>query len=384
VARVFRLLPVFCLLLAPSLPCVGQTTIYGGRGLMRVFTAEPIGRGQFFINTYFQTFLDRYKRNQSLGKDHTLSLGFTLGLSRRSEVTVSPVLYQDDQKHVWGPPGNMRVGLKYATPLSFGAFSTGLNLFVNFPIAKNHNVQYEPYSSGKFGGGLIGLVTMDMTDAFPLVPLKLYVNLGYMDHDFSDQPFFDEEDQYLVGVGLKFPIRSIVFYTEYTGEIFANNPIVSRKENSTRVSQGIKILGPWNFIIDFAADFGLDKPGAVSIDPLDPLYTKYRDYKKDYADWKVTLGLNYQVSGHGGSEHRPNAAARLRKEKRAMQELEQIRVERENAEKSLTKMQESLETGEKPPDVKPPEDKSPEQNPVEQKTTEEKSSQDKPPIEHLE
>jgi len=378
VARVFRLLPVFCLLLAPSLPCVGQTTIYGGRGLMRVFTAEPIGRGQFFINTYFQTFLDSSKRNISLGKDHTLSLGFTLGITRRTEITVSPVIYQDDQKHAWGPPGDMRVGLKYATPLTFGAFSTGLNLFANIPIAKNHNVAYEPYSSGKFGGGLLGLVTMDMTDAFPVVPLKLYVNFGYFDHDFSDQPFIDEEDQYLVGVGMKFPIRSLVFYTEYTGEFFANNPGVSSKENSTRISQGLKILGPWNFILDFVADLGLEKPAAG---PIDPRYIKY---KKDYADWKVTLGLNYQVSGHGGSEHRPNAAARLRKEKRAMQELEQIRIERENAEKSLTKMQESLETGEQPPEVKPPEDKSPEQNPAEQKTTEEKSSQDKPPIEHLE
>jgi hypothetical protein len=378
VERVSRLLTAFCLLLALSLPCYSQTTIYGGRGLMRVFTAEPIGRGQFFINTYFQTFLDPSKRNNSLGKDHTLSLGFTLGVTRRTEITVSPVIYQDDQKHVWGPPGDMRVGLKYATPLTLGAFTTGLNLFANIPIAKNHNVAYEPYSSGKFGGGLLGLLTMDMTDAFPVVPLKLYVNFGYFDHDFSDQPLNDEEDQYLVGVGMKFPIRSLVFYTEYTGEFFANNPGVSSKENSTRLSQGLKILGPWNFILDFVADWGLEKPATG---PIDPLYIKY---KKDYADWKVTLGLNYQVKGHGGTEHRPNAAARLRKEKRTMQELEQIRIERENAEKSLTEMQESLETTDKPPAVKPPKNESTEQNPVEQKTTEDKSSQDKPPIEHLE
>jgi hypothetical protein len=213
-----------------------------------------------------------------------------------------------------------------------------------------------------------------MTDAFPLVPLKLYLNFGYWDHNFGDQPLTDEEDQYILGVGLKFPVRSIVFYTEYTGEIFANNPIVSSRENSTRISQGVKILGPWNFIIDFAADLGLERPGTISTDPLDPLYAKYRDYKKDYADWKVTIGLNYQVSGRGGSERRPSAAARLREDKRAMQELEQIRLERENADKNLKKMQESLDA-----DQKSPEGKSAEEKPVEQKTSDEK-----PPIEHLE
>jgi len=374
VERVSRLVKIFCLFLALSLPCYGQTTIYGGRGLMRIFTAEPIGRGQFFINTYFQTFLDPSKRNKSLGKDHTLSLGFTLGISRRAEICVSPVLYQDDQKHVWGPPGDMRVGLKYASPLSFGAFSTGLNFFVNIPIAKTPNVPFEPYSSGKFGGGLLGLLTVDMTDAFPVVPLKLYLNFGYVDHDFSGQPFTAEEDQYVIGAGLKFPIRSIVFYTEYTGEIFANNPIVSRKENSTRLSQGLKILGPWNFIIDFAADLGLEKPANISIDPLDPLYKKYADYKKDYADWKVTLGLNYQVGGRGGAERLPGAAARLREDKQAMEELDQIRLERENAEKNLKKMQENLEDEQKPPAEKT----------TEQKASEEKSSENKPPLKHLE
>jgi hypothetical protein len=361
---------------------------------MRVYTAEPIGRGQFFVNAYFQTFLDRVndrvKRNNGLGKDHTLSLGFTLGLSKRTELAVSPILYQDDQKHLWGPPGDMRLGLKYASPLAFGGVSTGLNFFVNLPIAKDHNVTYEPYSSGKFGGGVLGLVTLDMTDAFPVVPLKLYLNFGYFDHDFGNQPFTDEQDQYLLGMGLKFPIRSIVFYTEYTSEIFANNSFVSQKENSARLSQGLKILGPWNFIIDLAADLGLEKPGTISVNPLDPLYAKYKNYKKDYADWKVILGLNYQVGGRGGAERRPSAAARLREDKRAMEELDQIRVERESAEKNLKKMQDSLEAGqnatkdEQPAEDKPSEEKPAENKPPAEKPSEAQSSETKPPIENLE
>ncbi len=357
--RASRLLTILGLTLLLCLPCFGQTTMYGGRGLMRVYTAEPIGRGQLFVNSYFQTFLDHAKRSGSLGKDHTLSLGFTIGLSKRTELTLNPVLYQDDQKHIWGPPGDMRVGLKYATPLALGGFSTGLGVFVKLPIAKNHNVIYEPYSSDKLGAGIIGLVTLDMTDTFPLMPLKLYLNFGYMDHHVGDQLFTNAEDQYLFGAGLKFPIRSVVFYTEYTGEVFVDNPYVSRAENSTRLSQGVKILGPWNIVIDLAGDWGLHKPAAQPVNPV---------YQKDYADWKVILGLNYQVLWHG-AERRPTAAARLREDKRAMEELDRIRLERESAEKKLKTMQDSLDEkksqDEKPPEEKPQDEKPPRVNPDE-------------------
>lgn len=355
--RASRLLTFLGFALVFYLPCFGQTTIYGGRGLMRVYTAEPIGRGQLFVNSYFQTFLDPSKRGGSLGKDHTFSFGFTMGLSKRTELTLSPVLYQDDQEHIWGPPGDMRVGLKYATPLAFGGFSTGLSTFVNLPIAKKHNVSYEPYSSGKLGAGVIGLMTVDMTDTFPLAPLKLYFNFGYMDHHVGDQLFANAEDQYLFGLGLKFPIRSIVFYTEYTGEIFVDNPVASRAENSTRISQGIKILGPWNLIVDLAGDWGLHKPAAQPANPF---------FQKDYADWKVILGLNYQVFWHG-AERRPSAAARLREDKRAMEEIDRIRLERESAEEKLKTMQDSLDE-KKPADENLPEEKTPEdEKPPEEK-----------------
>ncbi|MDZ7343478.1 MAG: hypothetical protein ONA90_03075, partial [candidate division KSB1 bacterium] len=278
-----RLTNTSLVLLALNLPCFGQTTLYGGRGLMRVYSAEPIGRGQVFINSYFLAYFDPEQRKNNLGKDYTLSLGLTIGLTKRAELTLNPVLYQDDQAHIWGPPGDTRVGVKYTTPLSFGAVSTGVRFFISLPTAKNHNVNYEPYSSGKVGGGLLGLINLDLTDSFPLVPLKLYFNFGYMDHNFGDKFFSSEEDQYLFGVGLKFPIRSLVFYTEYTGEVFANNIYVSSSENSRRISQGLKVLGPWNLIFDFAADFGLHQPAASPSNPK---------YQKDYADWKAIVGIN--------------------------------------------------------------------------------------------
>lgn len=298
---------------------------------MRVFTAEPIGGKQFFINSFFQTFLEAPdQRANTLGKDHTLSLGFTLGLNNSLEFNMQVVPYQDDQAHAWGPPGDTQLGLKMALPFSAGGISTGLRGFVNLPTAKNHNVPFEPYSSGKVGGGIQGLATIDMTESFPLVPLKAFLNFGYYDHTLDRNFFIGNEDQFLIGAGLKFPIRSITFYTEYTGEIFANNALVSYAENSTRISQGMKVLGPWNLILDVAMDVGLDKPAARLIDP---------NFQKEYADWKIVLGVHYQVA----FDRQSGVSSTQTSKRRADPELERVRLKRVNAKEDLEDMEKSLQ-----------------------------------------
>jgi len=84
---------------------VSQTTMSGGRGLLRVHSAETIGLQNFYVNTYFLTFLVRQGKS-SLAKDHTLNLALTYGLTDAVEVMVKLVPYQDDQQHIWGPPGD--------------------------------------------------------------------------------------------------------------------------------------------------------------------------------------------------------------------------------------------------------------------------------------
>jgi len=315
-------------------PAAAQTTIYGGRGLMRVFSAEPLGRSQFFVNTYFQTFLDPSKRNNRLGKDHTLTLAFSVGLTHSLELTLLATPYQDDQKHVWGPPGDTHIGVKLALPLHVGGISTGVRGFMVLPTAKNANVPSEPYSSGKLGAGLQALVTVDMTQSFPLVPLKLYLNFGYMDHMLNDSFFTAEQDQYIFGAGIKFPIRSFVLHTEYTGEVFANNRNLAFAENSSRITQGVKFLGPWDMIIDLSADIGLDKPVQVVGEP--------QYYQKDYADWKVILGINYQFTSRSSQEPALSSGNK-RQDERARRELDEIRGEREGAQQSLQDMEKALE-----------------------------------------
>ncbi len=328
-----------------------QTTIYGGRGLLRVFTAEPLGRSQFFVHSSFLTYLDPSKRGgRTLGKDYTFNLGFTLGLTQSLEVTLQATPYQDDQKHVWGPPGDTRLGLKLALPVRLGGISTGLYGFTVLPTAKNANVPYEPYSSGEMAVGIMGLATIDMTQSFPLVPLKLYMNFGYLAHDLKGAVFASNRDQYVFGAGIKFPIHSFVFHTEYTGEVFAKNDSVTFAENSTRLTQGVKFLGPWNLIVDLAADLGLHR--LVS----NPVSTSFQ---KDYADWKLILSVNYQFGGRQEESSAPLATAKRvdkRADKRALQQLDEIKTKRETAQDSLQKMEDALqeqpeakETGEQDP-----------------------------------
>ncbi|HHL71467.1 MAG TPA: hypothetical protein ENJ29_03055 [Bacteroidetes bacterium] len=311
-----------------------QTTIYGGRGLLRVHSAETIGRGRLYVNSFLATYLQAVKTSSTLGKDHTFSVGITYGLNRYFEMSALLVPYQDDQKTIWGPPGDTRLGLKFQTPFSGRSLISAVRMFVNLPTAKYSNVPFEPYSSGKVGIGAQLIMTADMTDSFPLFPLKAHLNLGFFDQNIRDQLFIDEEDQYIIGAGIKFPVRSSVVYTEYTAEIFSNNPVVTAYSlNSQRVTQGLKFLGPWGLIFDFAVDISLSqKPPANS----------NSDFIKQYADWKVIFGFNYPMRLKWG-ESRDERLARQAREKNKSRAVQEVHEKRQYIEDDLKKMEESLQ-----------------------------------------
>lgn len=308
----------------------------GGRGLLRVHSGEVIGKSQFYINSYFLTFLQAEKSQTSLGKDYTVTLGLTFGLTPHLELTAQLTPYQDDQAHIWGPPGDTQFGLKFQTPFSGSGIKTAGRIFVKIPTARNHNVAFEPYSSDKVGMGLMGIATFDMTNSFPLFPLKLHLNFGYMDHNLSDNYFSDEQDQFLLGVGLKFPIRSSIVFTEYSAEVFANNAVVaSYRLNSQRITQGVKFLGPWNLIIDAAVDISLSQKPEPEMLP----------YLKKYADWKLVVGINYPMMLQKKSSRTDRYAEQLREEEQ--RRLREVVEKRQKVDDELRRMEESLQAKEK-------------------------------------
>ncbi len=268
---------------------LAQTTMFGGRGLLRTQSAELIGINKFYVNSYFSAFMLLEKDATSMTKNYGIVTNFTLGLNRHVELIAHFKPYQDDQNNIWGAPGDSRLGLKIRTPFSNAMIHTALQLYVNLPTGRDLNIKYEPYSSREAGVAGMALLTVDFMEIFSSFPLKWHLNLGYFDQNIHDRFFLNIEDQYLLATGLKFPVNSAIFYSEYSAEIFANNAFITAYNmNSQRLTQGLKFLGPWDLIYDFAFDISLSANAEVC--------DAGNEFRKQYADWKFIFGLNYPFS----------------------------------------------------------------------------------------
>lgn len=304
-----------------------QISYYGGKGLLRVMDAGNLRPGMFYVNSNLLTFLKARADNMMI-KDHTLTLGLTLGISQTLELIGQLVPYQDDQSH-WGKPANVTLGMKCRlTSTKWSDY--GLAATVIIPTVIDRPVIYEPYISGKYGWQLRGLVAYDLRYLIPAFPMKLYFNVGFFDQDFHDTYFTKDIDQILLGAAIKFPVRSALLYTEYTAEIFINDTTVSYQENSIRVTQGFRFIGPWNLIMDLAVDLSLTHP----------MPDAHKNVN-EYASWKLIIGFAYQKRLYQPltKEEKQRQKIREMEEKK----LEQIRREREKATRDLEKMKKELE-----------------------------------------
>lgn len=180
----------------------------------------------------------------------------------------------------------------------------------------------------------MGLLTIDFTEIVSVLPLKTHINFGYFDQNIHDQFYLDMEDQYLIAAGLKFPLRSVIVFAEYSAEVFAKNEFVTNYNmNSQRVTQGIKFLGPWNLIYDFALDISLaTSPGEQA-----------NEYRKNYADWKFIFGLNYPFA----IQKRTQKVKLPKKMSEKTSSSEKNLNQRENFQDSLIEIEASV-AGEKP------------------------------------
>lgn len=307
--------------------------MYGGRGLLRISSAESLTGSKFHFNSYWLAYLtNNNPKSASLAKDYTVSIGLTYALGAYTELTAQLVPYQDNQKDIWGPPGDTRIGIKYQTPISTKNMMTGVRSFLILPTAREHNVPFEPYSSGKVALGVQAVLTVDMTESFPLVPLKLYANVGYIDHNVRNLLLRNAEDQALLGAGIKFPIGSLIFFTEYTAELFIHNEALRFSQNPSRLTQGVSLLGPWNLVLNIAADIDLssskDAPGVY--------------YGKDYADWRILVGAHYQ--SFSGKKAQPGTKTRTDSSTQSSRkELEDIKTRRQRARLEIERMNDALE-----------------------------------------
>jgi len=246
--------------------------------------------GQLYINPFGTFFAVKMADLNVLAKDYTVNTGITLGISRFFEAFIHLVPYQTDQIHIWGPPGDAKIGAKFSLPNRRGVAQFGLAAYGDIPFAQIHPLEYEPYSEDAFGYGLLALATFNLKNAATQIPIKLSANIGYKSHNAANGFFSGDTDQIIGGIGFKFPVKSSQFYTEATGEIFYNNAAVPFMKNSLRLTQGYKFITRSGLIFDIAADIRLgQKPTAA-----EKLQTPR--FFADYADWKIIIGMTYRTT----------------------------------------------------------------------------------------
>ncbi|MBN2011583.1 hypothetical protein JW960_19790 [candidate division KSB1 bacterium] len=311
-----------------------QVTMSGGRGLLRVQSANVVAPADIYVNGIYSTYFEKI-RPEKLATFHSIYLNGTVGLSHNLEFVLNLVPYLETQDLILGRLGDTQVALKYMLPLSSSFFQWGLQAFYKFPTAYEPNVRYEVFYTDKQAWGTRFLTTMDFVNVFASSPFKLIMNIGYLDHDISDDFFKSEIDQLLFGVGIKVPFHSNQIYLEYTGELFINNHSDSLgfNDNPTRVSLGMSFLGPKKLTMDIAGDVSLAKPIPWQQNDIGI-------FPKDVADWRVWFGATYRFSVYKYFDK----SAKIAREKREqeLRKLERIKKKRIRANRDIDKMRELL------------------------------------------
>ena len=314
---------IVILLLLAAGTVYSQVAMSGGKGLLRLYEADNVTPGQLYINPFATFFAIKMADLNVLAKDYAVNTGVTLGVNRFFEVFIHLVPYQTDQVHIWGPPGDAKVGAKLNAPNRGGVAQFGLAAYGDFPLAQLHPLKYEPYSEKAFGYAVIGLATFNLKNAATQIPLKLTANVGYKSHNASAGFFSGDTDQLIGGLGFKFPVKSSQLYTEATGEIFFNNETVPFLKNSLRLTQGYKFITRSGLIFDIAADVRLgQKPTQTEKKQIPRFFA-------DYADWKIIIGMTFRTT-------------LFKKWNEKYQQEEQQRKMKQNEQEEIRKMREKV------------------------------------------
>ena len=308
-------------------PAFAQTGLAGGRGTLRVQAAETVPTGTFVFNSYLLTFTRG--GNSSQVYNHTWTFSATYGLSDALELTTQFVPYQDDQVHAVGRPGDVQFGIKWRTPWAGRRVRTALRGFVKLPTAANHNVPFDPFSSNRVSWGFMGIASVHLPG---VVPIKINLNVGYLDHNVGTILPNHSTDQLLLRLGFKIPIRAVIFYSEYSGEIFFNNSAVSFRDNSMRLTHGFKFRMPLRLVLDAGVDIGFSRDLNVYPAPL-----------HEYADWKFFAGLSYTFFPK--RYRRPKPEVQRATPAQTEKALDRLKKNRENADGILKEMLKDLERG---------------------------------------
>lgn len=325
------LLPLFILLIGMTHQVFSQIGMHGGRGLMRILSANVITPTDLYVGSNFSMYFEKVGPEQ-LAKYYAMNVNATYGLTENLELSLNFIPYQDDQKHIFGRMGNSQFAVKYRMPFSGRYFQLGVYGFFKIPTAQENNVPYEVFYTKHSAWGSRMLLSFNFSKIIPQSLLKFHINFGYYDHNINDTYFSSKIDQMMIGAGFVIPVRSSQVYLEYSGELFINSQdTVSFSENSNRITAGVKFFGPFKTLLDVAADVGLSKRSKLA---------ELSMFHKDYSRWRIWVGIGYRFSFYKYFDK--SAKLEKQREEQERRKLEQIKSRRRKATIEMQKMKEIL------------------------------------------
>lgn len=375
----------------------------GGRGLPHLNTAWTLPRGQFtlhaFGSSYYQTVVKKVgnvpQAKTFWDVQSALALYFASG--KNLEWAVKQIVYQDTHRgEGYNVPDDLFLNMKFG---SFGSklspLKVGLILNGRIPLAKEHNILFEPYSGGSVEMGLLGAASYSPDLLIPENAFNLHVNFGFWHHNDTGKlltglpndtlAVLKPSQEFLWGTGFAVPTTQFDFSFELYGRMFLTKPPVTAysREDAIYFSPSVNYRPKHWAALNVGFDFRLtqDKEETRYDTGLPVINTDLPSYPA----WRVNFGATFHLNQAAPPDNRPlfvSANGRLvprqkslenqlsveqRKTENAEEELAKIREERKRMEAMLARLRNLLydnKTGEasKTEDGKPASENKPAPN----------------------
>lgn len=164
-------------------------------------------------------------------------IGVNYGLGKHYQIGLTQILYQDNHKDGSGYnfPDDLFLDLKVGSfSLKNGSWNLGGKILSRIPLAKHHNILFEPYSAGRLSAGIFGMATYSTKPLFPEDGFNVHFNLGLLDHN-DHGVNLDESGQSRIlkkhnsreiigGAALIFPTSKFDFSAEFYGNYYISKP----------------------------------------------------------------------------------------------------------------------------------------------------------------
>jgi len=298
------------------------------------------------------------------------------GLGKHYQIGLSQILYQDNHKPGKGYnlPDDLFLKAKFGSFLDRpNPFKFGITLMTRVPIAKNHNIQLEPYSAGRVEFGVIGLASFSKDLIYPEDGLNTHLNLGIIHHNDNGKKFDESNIEYINkknsyeiigGMALIYPISKFDFSMELYGNynISKPPPAAYSRHNYLYFTPGITYKTSYWLSLACGFDFRLTKnksnkshllpSGMTNVLPTYPTWrvnfsVKINLISRFQRRFEQKEQLDSVTSKKGETNVFEEIAVERKKVENAELELEKIRDERKRMDEILIRLRKALELNDK-------------------------------------